>query len=258
MKEELSAISISNGLETRFIGQSVLHYPKLSSTMTLAREKALAGVAEGTMVIAEEQTAGRGRMERRWISPAGSIALSIVLYPQPSILPSLIMMASLAVVKAIKSITGLKANIKWPNDILINGRKVCGIIVESGVDGEGKTYAVIGIGINVNVKVESIGDVLMPATSLSDELGGEVSRVEIVRQLLVEAEYLYLSAKRSKDVYKEWRDNLVTLSENVRAVSGKAAYEGVAESVDEDGSLLIRLADGSLKRFAAGDVTLRG
>lgn len=257
MEEELSAISITSGLETQFIGQKALHYPKLPSTMVAAGEEALAGAVEGTVIIAEEQTAGKGRLERQWLSPRGSVALSVILYPQLSYLPSLIMVASLAVAKAIESVTNLKPQIKWPNDILINGKKVCGILVESGVSRGGRTYAVIGIGINANVKTESIGDVMLQATSLSDELGGEVSRPELVKRLLVELERLYLLAQGSGVVYEEWRDSLETLGKNVRAISGDTVYEGVAESVDEDGNLMIRLRGGSLKRFTAGDVTLQ-
>jgi BirA family biotin operon repressor/biotin-[acetyl-CoA-carboxylase] ligase len=258
MREELSAISITDGLETRFIGQRVLHYRKLPSTMVAARGEALAGAVEGTVIIAEEQTAGKGRLGRQWLSPRGSIALSVILYPQTSRLTSLIMVASLAVVKAIESVTGLKPQIKWPNDVLIKGKKVCGIIVESGVSGKDKTYAVIGIGINANVETERIGKVMLPATSLFDELGGEVSRLDLVKRLLIEMERLYLLAQDSGVVYCEWRDNLVMLGEKVRASYGDRVYEGVAESVDEDGNLMIRLRDGSLKKFAAGDVTLRG
>lgn len=258
MKEELSAFSITSGLKTRFIGHKVFYYSELQSTMATAREKALAGAAEGTVIIAGEQTAGKGRLDRRWVSPKGSINLSVILYPEPSDLPSLIMVASVAVVSAIESVAGLKAQIKWPNDVLIDGRKVCGILVESWIANKNQTYAIIGIGINANVRTASIGEVLAPATSLSDELGGEVSRLELVKRLMVEMERLYLLAKSSQDVYRQWRGSLITLGKSVRASTGDAVYEGVAETVDEDGSLVIRLEDGSLKRFAAGDVTLQG
>ena len=225
--------------------------------MAIARREALAGAVEGTVIIAEEQTAGKGRLERSWVSPRGCIALSVILYPDPSDLPSLVMVASLAVVKAIESVTGQKPQIKWPNDIIINGKKVCGILVESGVCDRNRTYAVIGIGINVNIETDSIGEVLLPATSLSYELGREVSRLELVKRLLVEMERLYLLAQGSGVVYQEWWDSLETLGKRVRASSGDTVYEGIAESVDRDGSLMIRRRDGSLRRFAAGDVTLR-
>jgi BirA family biotin operon repressor/biotin-[acetyl-CoA-carboxylase] ligase len=256
MKEELSAVSITRGLGTRFVGQKVVHYPKLASTMAVAKEEVV-GAEEGTVIIAEEQTAGKGRLERSWVSPRGCIALSVILYPDPSDLPSLVMVASLAVVKAIESVTGLKPQIKWPNDIMINGKKVCGVLVESGIRDRNRTYAVIGIGINVNVETSSIGEVLLPATSLSDEMGREVSRLELVKRLLVEMERLYIMAKGSEVVYQEWRDSLETLGKMVRVRSGDTVYEGIAESVERDGNLMIRRRDGSLRRFAAGDVILR-
>lgn len=257
MKDELSPVSITSGLKTRFVGQRVVHYPRLSSTMEVAKREVLAGAEEGMVIIAEEQTAGKGRLERNWVSPRGSIALSVILYPDPPDLPSLIMVASLAVVKAIESVTGLKPQIKWPNDILINGKKVCGILVESGIRDRNRTYAVIGIGINVNIETGIIGEVLLPATSLSDEMGREISRLELVKRLLVEMERLYILAQGSGVVYQEWRDSLETLGRMVRVSSGDTVYEGIAESVDRDGSLMIRCRDGSLRRFAAGDVTLR-
>ena len=258
MQNDLTAEAVTRGLNTRFIGQNVLYYQNVTSTMALAKEEALAGAAEGTVVLAEEQSAGRGRLERRWVSPPGCIALSVVLYPQPSELPSLIMVASLAVANAIEAITGLKPGIKWPNDVRLNGKKVCGILVDSGQSADGKTYAVIGIGINANVKAADIGPVLQPATSLYDELGSEISRLEIVRQLLTEIERLYLSLKEGDEVYRQWRYNLETLGKRVSADAGDIVFEGLADDVDEDGHLAIILDDGSLIFLAAGDVTLQG
>jgi BirA family biotin operon repressor/biotin-[acetyl-CoA-carboxylase] ligase len=150
----------------------------------------------------------------------------------------------------------LQSQIKWPNDVLINGRKVCGIIIESSAGDNGINYAVVGIGINVNLKTTEFTEIASVATSLSDELGREVSRLSLIKRLLVEIEPLYLSAKNSDAVYQEWRDSLVTLGRKVCARSGNDIYEGIAESVEKDGSLILRLRDGSLKRIVAGDVTL--
>ena len=121
-KDKLSPASISGDLETRFVGRRVIYYPSLTSTMEVARQEAQLGADEGTVVIADQQTAGRGRIKRVWLSPKGSLALSVILYPGLADLPSLIMLASLAVVHSIESITSLRSQIKWPNDILINGR----------------------------------------------------------------------------------------------------------------------------------------
>jgi BirA family biotin operon repressor/biotin-[acetyl-CoA-carboxylase] ligase len=225
--------------------------------MEVARREAQRGAVEGAVIIAEEQTAGRGRPRRTWLSPRGSIALSIILYPDVAYLPSLIMLTSLAVAHSIEAVTGLKPGLKWPNDVLINGRKVCGILIESEVRGSRADYTVIGIGINVNLNLSDFPEIPPTATSLSDELGREVSRLEIIRHLLVEVEQLYLNLQAGGSVYEEWRDNLVTLGRRVHVSWGETVYEGIAESVARDGSLLLRHQDGSLTRIVAGDVTLR-
>ncbi|MDD5038333.1 MAG: biotin--[acetyl-CoA-carboxylase] ligase [Dehalococcoidales bacterium] len=258
MKEDnLSVDSITRDLGTRFVGQRLIYYPILTSTNDVAKQDARNGAAEGTVIIADEQTAGRGRLKRTWLSPKGSIALSIILYPSLVHLPSLIMLASLGVVHSIKTITGLNAQIKWPNDVLINGRKVCGILIENEVRGDTVAYAVIGIGINVNLCLTDFPDIQAIATSLSDELGKGVSRLSVVRGLLTDIERLYLTISNGESVYEEWRDRLVTLNKRVRAKVGETIYEGVAESVARDGSLLLRGLDNSLIKIVAGDVTLR-
>jgi BirA family biotin operon repressor/biotin-[acetyl-CoA-carboxylase] ligase len=257
MGNGLSPASITTNLETHFIGQRVVHYPSLPSTMDVARQEAVRGAAEGTIVIADEQTAGKGRLKRLWLSPRGNIALSIILYPRLIYLPSLIIFASLAVVHSIEAVTGLKSVIKWPNDVLINGRKVCGILIESEVKGGRVDYAVIGIGINVNLRPSDFSETTPWATSLSDELGREVSCMDIARRLLIEVERLYLALSSEESVYEEWRDRLVTLGKKVRVSWARTRYEGIAEAVDKDGSLLLRRRDGSLSRVVAGDVTLR-
>ncbi len=257
VEDSLSPAAITSNLATRFIGQRVICYPRLTSTNDVAKREAQQGAREGTVIVAEEQTAGRGRIKRVWLSPKGSIALSIILYPKLAYLPSLIMVASLAVVHSIARVTGLKSQIKWPNDVLVNGKKVCGILIESDVKGSNVDYAVIGIGINVNLRLSDFPEISPTATSLSHELGRDVSRLDMIRCLLVETERLYLALPTGQSVYQEWRDNLVTLGKRVKVSSGEATYEGVAESVASDGSLLLRQSDGSLIKIVAGDVTLR-
>jgi len=257
MKESsLSPAAITDNLGTRFIGQRVIYYPRLKSTMDVAKRRAQQGVVEGTVVIAEEQTAGRGRIKRAWLSPKGSIALSIILYPEVGYLSSLIMVASLAVVHAVEKVTGLKAQIKWPNDVLINDKKVCGILIESEVKGKRVDYAIIGIGINVNLRLSDFPEISSMATSLSHDLGKNVSQLDMLRCLLAEIERLYL-ALPSDSIYHEWRNNLSTLSKKVQVSSDKTTYEGIAESVTSDGSLMLRQSDGRLIKIVAGDVTLR-
>ena len=257
MEDSLSGDAITSNLGTRFVGQRVLYYPSLASTMEVAKREAQQGTTEGTVIVADEQTAGKGRLERVWLTPRGNIALSVILYPDLSYLPSLIMLASLAVVHSIEAVTGLAAQIKWPNDVLLNGRKVSGILIESDVQGNTVNYTIIGIGMNVNLSLADFPDIQPIATSLSDELGRDVSRLSIIRHLLLEIERLYLVLTVGGSVYQEWWDNLLTLGRRVRANTGQTVYEGVAESVDRDGSLWVRGSDGSLTRIVAGDVTLR-
>jgi BirA family biotin operon repressor/biotin-[acetyl-CoA-carboxylase] ligase len=256
MGKSLSPAAISHNLGTRFIGQRVIYYPSLPSTNDVAKQKAQQGAKEGTVILADEQTAGRGRMKRGWLSPPGSIALSIILYPQLAYLPSLIMVASLGVAHCIEKVAGLKAEIKWPNDVLIKGKKVCGILIESEVKGDRADYAIIGIGVNVNLKPADFAQVLPLATSLSHELRKDISRLDLVRCLLAEIESLYLALPSGEAVYQEWRDKLVTLGKKVRLSSEETTLEGIAESVASDGSLRLRQADGSLTKVVAGDVTL--
>ena len=256
MGNSISPASITDNLGTRFIGQRVIYYPSLTSTMEVAKREAKRGVAEGTVVIADVQTAGKGRIKRTWLSPSGNIALSIILYPSVAYLPSLVMLASLAVIYSIETVTGLKLQLKWPNDVLINGRKVCGILIESDVSGNKVDYAIIGIGINVNLRPADFPELSLIITSLFNELGREVSRLAIIRHLLVEVERLYLALLSGESIYEQWRDRLVTLGRRVQVRWGKTMYEGIAESVAKDGGLLLRRPDGSLTRVVAGDVTL--
>jgi BirA family biotin operon repressor/biotin-[acetyl-CoA-carboxylase] ligase len=248
--------SISNNLATRFVGQRVIYYPRLASTMDTARREVRRGAAEGTVIIAGEQTEGRGRMKRPWLSPRGNIALSIILYPEVSFLPYLVMVASLAVVRAVESVTDLKPRIKWPNDILIGGKKVCGILTESEVQGK-RVCAIIGIGINVSLEPAGVAGISPVPASLNDESGSELSRVEVIRHVLTEFERLYLTLPDGEPVYEQWRDRLVTLGRKVSVASGNDMLEGVAESVDRSGALILRRADGTSTRIVAGDVTLR-
>ena len=258
IEKKLSITSITGNLATRFIGRRVLCYHQVTSTMDVARQEAQQGAAAGTVIMAEEQTAGKGRLRRLWLTPGGNIALSIILYPEVLHLPYLVMLASLAVVHSIEKVTGLAPQIKWPNDVLIDDKKVCGILIESDVRKQRVAYAVIGIGLNVNLKLSDYPEIALIATSLADESGKDVSRVKLIRHLLVETERLYLTLPVGETVYQEWRDRLVTLGRRVQVSSGGAILEGIAESVAPDGSLLLRHSNGSTTVIIAGDVSLRG
>jgi BirA family biotin operon repressor/biotin-[acetyl-CoA-carboxylase] ligase len=255
--KELSAAAIMKGLKTDCIGREVRYYPSLSSTMDAARDEVLKGAKEGTVVIAGEQTGGRGRLKRTWLAPEGNIALSIILHPDIKTLPYLIMIASLAVVRTIESVAGVKAGIKWPNDVLIGGKKAGGILIENEVRGNKATFSIVGIGINVDLKVNDYSDIAETATSLKEESGKDNLQVKIVISLLEEFERLYLKLPDGKPIYEAWRDRLVTLGNKVKAQSGSEVIEGIAETVDETGALMIREEDGELTRVVAGEVTLR-
>ena len=242
---------------TRFIGQHVIYYPSLPSTMEVAREAGWQGAVEGTVVVVDEQTAGWGRRQRSWISPQGGIALSIILRPSIQHLPPMIMLASLAVTDAIESVTGLHTGIKWPNDVLIGGKKVCGILIENQMRGSNLEFTVVGIGINVNIDPSVYPEIADIATSLSAELGQPVSRSELLQKLMVEVEKLYLDIKAGQSLHQRWRERMVILGKEVQIIEEGKVEQGVAEDVDVDGSLLLRHSDGSLTRIIAGDVTLR-
>ena len=257
LNQDISVSTIKAGLTTRFIGQKIIYFQRLTSTMEAARQGAWGGAKEGTVIIAGEQTAGRGRLKRAWHAPGGNIALSIILYPEAAGLPYLVMIASLAAACSIESVTGLNAKIKWPNDILIKEKKVAGILIENEVKGDRVANAIVGIGINIALRPDDYREISATATSLETELGKQVSREEIIRNLLTEFERLYLELPDTEVIFKAWRDRLVTLGKQVRAHWRENIIEGIAESVDESGALMIRLADGSLTQVVAGDVTLR-
>ena len=224
--------------------------------METAKELIKKGAAEGTVVIAGKQTAGKGRIGRTWLSPEGSLAMSVVLKPPLENLPQLVMIASLAVVKAIKQVAGLETRIKWPNDIMLKGKKVCGILIENEVKGGKVNFAVIGIGINVNFQPLDFPEIADIATSLSHEAGQKISNVELTSALLLELERLYLEAQAGAAVYREWQENMETLGKRIKVNTGKSVEQGVAETVTENGNLLLRRDDGSLIEIVAGDVTV--
>jgi len=248
--------SIKSRLNTRFIGKQIYYYPKLATTMDTARDLVKKGAVEGTVVIAGTQTAGKGRIGRTWLSPEGGLAMSIILKPKLENLPQLVMIASLAVVRAIKQVTGVEAGIKWPNDIMINGKKVCGILIENEVKEGRVNFADIGIGINVNFSPRDFPEIADIATSLSHEASTEISNTELVAELLDHLERLYIEANNGEPVYREWLKNMETLGQRIKVDTGKTVEQGWAETVAENGNLIVRREDGSLIEINAGDVTV--
>jgi len=238
------------------VGGELHYYHHLATTMEAAKELAKKGAAEGATVIAGTQTAGRGRIGRTWLSPEGNLAMSIMLKPTLEKLPQLIMIASLAVVRTIKNVAGIEANIKWPNDVLIKGKKVCGILIENEVKGNKVNFAIIGIGINVNLDPLAFPEIAEIATSLSSELGAEISKAELISTLLFEFEQLYLKAQAGTPLYREWQENMETLGRWIQVKTGKTVEQGKAETVTEKGNLILRRIDGSLAEIVVGDVTV--
>ncbi len=248
--------AIKNKLTTKFLGKKVFHYAMVTSTMEIAKELARQGIEEGTIVIADEQIQGRGRLNRTWLSPKGSLALSIIFRPSLKLLPQLLMLTSVAVVNTIRQFCRLEAVIKWPNDILIKGKKVCGILIESEVEKETVNFAIAGIGINVNLTPTSFPEISTLATSLSQELGKEISLPDFTIALVTEIERLYLLAQSGISIHKEWEKHLETLGKWVRLKVGETVKEGKAESTTPEGALLLRQSNGTITKILIGDVTV--
>ncbi|MFC2050245.1 biotin--[acetyl-CoA-carboxylase] ligase [Chloroflexota bacterium] len=247
---------IKSRLNTKFVGQQLYYYHQVPTTMEAAKEMAKKGTAGGTVIVADTQTAGRGRMGRAWLSPEGSLAISLILKPSLDNLPQLVMIASLAVVRTIKKVAGLETQIKWPNDILIKGKKVCGILIENEVKGDKVNFAIIGIGINVNFDPSAFPEISNIATSLSHELGAKVSKAELTIALLSELEQLYLEAQAGTPIYREWQDNMEMLGRWIQVKTGETVEQGKAETVTQNGNLILRRADDSLTEIVVGDVTV--
>jgi len=257
---ELSAENIRRGLKTDLVGQSIVYYSSVGSTNEVLKELAAQGAPEGTLIIADEQTAGRGRLSRKWLAPPGtSLLLSILFRPDlaPSQAQRLTMICSLATADAIEGLTGLPAGLKWPNDIFVRGKKAGGILTESGTTGGRLDYVVVGMGLNVNLAVSTLPELRDTATSLSQELGRDVSRLELLWKILAGIEMRYESLRIGESPHEEWAARLINLGHQVQVTMPQGVLVGWAEGVDADGALILRLPGGQRERILAGDVTLR-
>jgi len=231
--------------------QRIHHFREISSTMDAARELAKRGAREGTIVIAEAQTRGRGRLSREWLSPEGGIYFTLILRPRisPAYAPRINLMAGIAVAVTIKELYGLKAELKWPNDVLIEGKKVCGILAEMDAETDVLNFVNVGIGINVNTSIPRFEKT---ATSLKDALGREISRKEFLSALVVEIER-WLPLLMKADLLEEWRRLSATLGEEVRVMSLGEEVIGQAIDIDATGALILKGKDGSLRTVLVGD-----
>lgn len=255
--------TVREGLYTHVVGRRILYYPELGSTMDEAARLATQHADEGTVVIAEVQTAGRGRQGRSWVSRPGNLLLSVLFRPDISQLPYVSVIGGLAAARAVRKVAGLDTRIKWPNDLMLDGNKVAGILAESAIEGESVCYAVLGIGINVAHYPDDDEQIAGIATSVDSAAGKAVSRESLLRQLLMELDDLYRRLPKpgndgSDGPVAEWSMLLETTGRRVTATFHDERFEGEAVGVDETGNLLLRLHSGEVKTLTAGDVTLGG
>lgn len=260
--ENITADKISFGLKTEFMGRSIHYEEKVDSTQKIAHRLATDGAVEGTVVVAEEQTLGRGRLDRRWHSPKYTgIWMSIILKPNLPMhkAPQLTLVTAVAVVQAIEDITGLQPQIKWPNDILINGKKVTGILTELQADADRINAIIIGIGINVNQKLEDFPDELLEiATSLSVESGQVISRAGLMQAVFARLEKLYLTYLKDGfyPIKLLWESYALSIGKNIiaRTVTGDIA--GKALGITDDGVLKIKLEAGEIRHVYSADIII--
>ena len=253
---------IQRGLSTKYIGKEIYYFPELKSTNIMAKEKALnraEGIDEGTLIITERQSAGKGRLGRNWFSPAGGIWLSIILYPQlsPTYIPRITLMTAVAVVKAIERCTKIKTQVKWPNDILINGKKVCGILTEMSAELDLINWVVVGIGINVNIDHREFPEDIQENTiSLKEVSGKEILRVKLVQTFLQEFEKYYKKLKRKEfpSILREWKLYSHTLRKKIRVDTGEKIITGEAVDINEEGALILKKEDGELVEIISGTI----
>ncbi|MFA7468583.1 MAG: biotin--[acetyl-CoA-carboxylase] ligase [Desulfotomaculaceae bacterium] len=254
---------IAAGLLTVVMGQRIEYLPELPSTNDAARKLARAGCPEGTVVVTESQTGGKGRMGRPWFSPRGKgLWFTIVLRPpvNPAQTPQVTMVAAVAVAETIREHTGVEADIKWPNDILVHGKKLCGILVELNAEMDRVNFMVVGMGLNVNVpRSEFPPEISNIATSLQAESGRHIPRVPLLRALLKSFEdwYRLWLDEGFAPILSKWRELCVTLDCPVTVHTIRESYTGHAIDVDQTGALLVKTEDGSIERLLAGEVTLR-
>jgi len=215
------------------------------------------------VVIAETQTHGRGRLCREWISPLGGLWFSLILRPKhrPARVPQLIFVAGLAVAETLREQYDLRTETKWPNDVLVNGRKICGILGETSTTGKEINAVALGIGINANFAAERVlpESLRARATSLETELNRKIQLEELFNRLLMklEATYRLYTRKGFRPILKQWKRYAGFLSQEVDVTDRNEKITGVAFDVDEDGVLILLLQNGMLKHVSAGDVSLR-
>ncbi len=248
--------------KTRVVGREIHVFQQTTSTNDVAARLARGGAREGAVVFAEMQSKGRGRMGRRWVSPAGKgLWFTVLLRPDmpPQGATQLTVGAATALSRAIALQTGLATEIKWPNDILIRGKKVAGILTEMRAELDHLQEVLLGIGINVNLERADFPPSLhSAATSLRIERGQPVNRAELAVAVLreLDCDYQLIAQGEFDRLAEQWQDRCSTLGRQVAIRCGNRLFQGRAESLDDDGALLVRGAHGHLERVVGGDVTL--
>lgn len=250
-------------------GRELRYYRETGSTNDVALTAARAGTPEGLVVVADRQTAGRGRFQRRWEAPLGSSLLMSLLFrpPEPfvDIAGRIPMVCGLGLVAAVRKVTGAAVRLKWPNDLIHESSgsshgwtKLAGMLGEVAMSDAGNPEAlVVGLGVNVNIASADLPRLAPNAGSLSSLVGAEISRRDLLDALLDEIESRYADLLNGVDPLPVWRRHLAWLGQSVVVRGMEGEVHGVAEGIDADGALVLRLSNGQTRRFLAGDVSLR-
>jgi BirA family biotin operon repressor/biotin-[acetyl-CoA-carboxylase] ligase len=259
LPDRLFPFEVEDGLATKFIGRRIYYLDRCTSTMDIAIQLAGDNPAEGTLVISESQTKGKGRLGRHWVSPKyKGIYLTLILKPKvsPGESAVLTLLAAVSVCEALKVSSAITASIKWPNDILINNKKFGGILTEIEAELDRVHFVFIGIGLNVNNEAQELlrGAVSLRSASHSQQ---KFNRAEILREILrkIEENYIIFQKKGSPAILDKWKALNITLGKRVKISCGKEHTEGVAVGIDIDGGLLVRADSGKVRKFMSGDVT---
>ena len=256
--DKLFPQEIQYHLKTKQLGKNIVYFETIPTTMDHAFQLGVQGAEEGTVVCAETQTKGRGRLGRSWNSPKGKgIYMSVILRPafSPSEVAQFTLLAAVAVREAIAKVSGVQAQIKWPNDLLVNQKKLAGILTEMSAEADRVRFIVIGIGVNVNTLLSHLPE---EATSLKELTGKSISRLDLVREILISLEkwYEHLKAKGFSEIMAEWKKFSCTLGNRIRIMDMDGQVEGEAVDLDEYGGLVIRRDNGVMVKRMSGDVVV--
>jgi BirA family biotin operon repressor/biotin-[acetyl-CoA-carboxylase] ligase len=256
----LTPEEIKSGLETGRLAKNIYCYDLIDSTNEEAKRQALAGAPSGSLFIAEQQAKGKGRLGRSWASPVGSgLWFSLLLRSDliPTRITDVTLLAGLAVCRAIRDYTGCPAMIKWPNDIVIGSKKVCGILTEMAAEMDRVDYVVVGIGINVNIEAFS-EELKIRATSLRLETGKKVLRVGLLQKILREFDSLLCNQDENEHFLKEYKDFCVSLNRKVGFTRDNECLTGTAVDISQTGELIVQCDDGMVFPVSSGEVTVQG